>query len=399
MLRVRRGNHVRTHKFSIAVSLVIGAVMLSHACLFDTKTTLCERTGLRCPSGWACTLEQDACTQDGCGDGIVRGEEICDDGNKREGDGCSANCTREICGNGTLEQGEACDDSNTKSGDGCSSDCAVETCGNKVLDPQEECDTGTKDSPGCNFPEDDTWALLRCTFVKCGDGYMNEAAGEECDTGGLVTPECNSRCKKPICGDGFYDPDSGEQCDTVVDSEACNGKDNDLSNGDVSCHIPRCGDKYTNGAFVSPQSGIFEICDTGGNSQICDGDCTPPECGDGYWNPEFTPAGATRKEECDNGMANSDTQKDACRTNCRKAFCGDGVTDSGEQCDDGSSNSDTQPNTCRSTCHTPFCGDGVIDSDLMYGEQCDPTSVLPNHGCSIDTDICAPDGSRKCTCT
>jgi len=40
-------------------------------------------------------------------------------------------------------------------------------------------------------------------------------------------------------------------------------------------------------------------------------------------------------EECDDGLLNSDTQPDACRTNCRKAHCGDKVIDSGEDFDLG----------------------------------------------------------------
>jgi len=46
-------------------------------------------------------------------------------------------------------------------------------------------------------------------------------------------------------------------------------------------------------------------------------------------------------EECDNGANNSDREPDACRSDCREAFCGDGVVDSLEDCDgrnlDGSS--------------------------------------------------------------
>ena len=43
-----------------------------------------------------------------CGDGVVDwGAEFCDDGNIRDGDGCSSRCERESrCGNGRVEQGE-----------------------------------------------------------------------------------------------------------------------------------------------------------------------------------------------------------------------------------------------------------------------------------------------------
>lgn len=43
-------------------------------------------------------------------------------------------------------------------------------------------------------------------------------------------------------------------------------------------------------------------------------------------------------ERCDDGVLNSDSEPDACRSDCRPARCGDGVVDSTEQCDDGSVN-------------------------------------------------------------
>ncbi len=65
-----------------------------------------------------------------CGDGVSEGAEQCDDGNTRDGDGCSRTCTVEEptgaqCGNGVVELGEACDDGNTRDGDGCESTCVV----------------------------------------------------------------------------------------------------------------------------------------------------------------------------------------------------------------------------------------------------------------------------------
>ncbi len=61
-------------------------------------------------------------------------------------------------------------------------------------------------------------------------------------------------------------------------------------------------------------------------------------CGDGE---------ITGHETCDDGTANSDTEPNACRTNCQPAFCGDGVTDNGEQCDDGN---DVDDDDCSNSC-------------------------------------------------
>jgi cysteine-rich repeat protein len=69
-----------------------------------------------------------------CGDGYKEPFEQCDDGNRIDGDGCSAQCTIETpsrvgCGNGVRDGLEECDDNNLTNGDGCSSTCTIETTG------------------------------------------------------------------------------------------------------------------------------------------------------------------------------------------------------------------------------------------------------------------------------
>ncbi len=63
-------------------------------------------------------------------------------------------------------------------------------------------------------------------------------------------------------------------------------------------------------------------------------------------------------EECDEGDANSDTQPDACRTNCLAPRCGDGVIDTGETCDDGNTN---DSDGCTTACLLP--GENPNDGD------------------------------------
>lgn len=52
-----------------------------------------------------------------CGDGKVSAAEACDDGNARDGDGCSSKCT--VCGDSLVQGDERCDDGNDVPGDGC----------------------------------------------------------------------------------------------------------------------------------------------------------------------------------------------------------------------------------------------------------------------------------------
>jgi cysteine-rich repeat protein len=132
-------------------NLFLGVMTLAAAACVDTSTTACA-TGTRCPAGTvcidgtnqgsdagpecvpsarihACTHKQQwqpctydevssawcregVCTERRCGDGVPddQYDEVCDDGNNHEADGCSSDCKRE-CGDGAVQilQQEVCD--------------------------------------------------------------------------------------------------------------------------------------------------------------------------------------------------------------------------------------------------------------------------------------------------
>src|SRR5689334_17073123 len=97
-----------------------------------------------------------------CGNGRLEGTEVCDDGNRIDGDGCDKNCTPTGCGNGIQTANEGCDDGNTTDGDGCDSNCMVTGCGNGVKTGTEACDDGnTTSGDGCDN---------NCTVTACGNG-------------------------------------------------------------------------------------------------------------------------------------------------------------------------------------------------------------------------------------
>lgn len=306
------------------------------SCLFDTKTTLCEASGLRCKPGQTCAAFQPACIDEGgCGDGVRSADEACDDGNIIDGDGCNARCdSNESCGNGIVDltAGEECDPAipGTTS---CSNQCLLERCGNRVLDPREVCDDGNQES---------------------GDG-------------------CSSDCRSnEACGNGVTDAHLGEQCefsrspfpDAPPNTSTC----------DSDCTLPVCGDGHVN-PETEPRA---EECDpgtVGADTVTCDRDCTAVSCGDGHLN---TPAG----EQCDNGDNNSNYVPNACRTDCKRASCGDGVTDAGETCDDHNlATNDDCPSGVAVTnggCQPSFCGDGFRQTTGSRTEECD------GGGCGTD---------------
>ena len=228
----------------------------------------------------------------GCGDGFLGQNELCDDGNVQDNDGCSANCqSDEKCGNRIVDRavGEECDGPPPDPMQTCSADCKLDGCGNRIVevDIGEVCDDGNRKSgDGCSSD---------CKSNEtCGNGVMD--INEECDIGisgppgmpGISTAVCDADCTLPMCGDGFFNPFF---------------------------------------IFEDPDTGIErqEECDTDGDSPICDADCTIPICGDGYTNRAIDRDGIA-VEECDNGTDNSDVLPDACRqTRCRLPFCGDDV--------------------------------------------------------------------------
>ena len=118
-------------------------------------------------------------------------------------------------------------------------------------------------------------------------------------------------------------------------------------------------------------------------------------------------------EQCDDGAANSDSQPGACRTSCKRAWCGDGVLDTGEDCDgiDLSGNTCSSEGfaigtlSCSATCKLDTsacssCGNGTLEG----AEKCDgqemgdatcATAASKQHGvltcnadCDFDTTLC-----------
>jgi cysteine-rich repeat protein len=78
-----------------------------------------------------------------CADSTLDDDEVCDDGNMNDGDGCYGNCRGiekgficpkagepclpfAVCGDGLTAVPEQCDDGGIESGDGCSKNCKLE---------------------------------------------------------------------------------------------------------------------------------------------------------------------------------------------------------------------------------------------------------------------------------
>ncbi len=214
-----------------------------------------------CDSGAVDSATCDAdCTVATCGDAVSNAAagEQCDDGG--ESAACDVDCTPSDCGDGLLNltAGEQCEDGNDVDGDGCSSTCQIEVtvvpvCGDGVPEGGEACDEAGATST-CDAD---------CTLPECGDGLVNQAAGEVCEDGNDVDGDgCSSTCTLEdltpaiVCGDGVPEGD--------------------------------------------------ETCDDAGESATCDADCTAVACGDGLLNQ-------TAGEQCEDG---NDADGDGCSADC-----------------------------------------------------------------------------------
>ena len=369
-------------------------------CSGQVDDTPCMYTADTGDISGACT--QGVCLPLGCGNGVLTPDEVCDDSNTTNGDGCSADCkSNETCGNGIVDpaKGEQCDHGPSNGVDGlCEVTCQLPRCGDGVVDNGEQCDAGSGNSEA-----PDAACRTNCTLPRCGDHVVDPSRHEVCDDGNAQSNDgCSADClSDETCGNGVIDVLAGEVCDDgnthdhdgcshdCKSTEICGNKVIDLDLGEI------CDDgNNTNGDGCSSDCKSLEVCGdgeintiheecdngSGSNSNApnapCRTDCTLQRCGDNVIDD-------AHGEACDDGSANSNTVKDACRKNCQLARCGDGVTDTGEVCDDGNGKSD---DGCSADCQsTEFCGNSYID--VGKGEQCDDGNQADNDFCHHDCQI------------
>nr|MDA3864566.1 MopE-related protein [Deltaproteobacteria bacterium] len=197
------------------------------------------------------------------------------------------------CGNGNLEADELCDDGNLVNGDGCNAVCAPDTCGDGVVQGIEECDCGLDPvvlPAGCT--DINGGAVANCSFnCMVPDERCSSLYPEDQNRGGEISdcddPDCIGTWCEDVSdndGDGFVEPDdcdddnaaihpaADEICDDGIDNN-CNGFiDNAEPDKDEDGHL-RCVSNAVNDCNdwdeeINPS--VPEICGDGVDNN-CDG--------------------------------------------------------------------------------------------------------------------------------
>ena len=178
-----------------------------HTC---TPGTVKKEDGETCGDNAACF--QGKCHDIECGNGITQKDEECDDGDKKEFNGCNSECrfscasddeTRNCVNDCDLsstcdDETHACkpgeplpDDTLCLQGNGYCRDgqCVASTCGDGLVEPNEECDLGAENGGAeCS---------ATCTASVCGNGKIE--GKEECDDGNTdIYDGCNAKCRADV---------------------------------------------------------------------------------------------------------------------------------------------------------------------------------------------------------
>ncbi len=202
-----------------------------------------------------------------------------------------------------------------------------------------------------------SWSALRFVFVTALALAIAPGCGDDAST----APDAD------VSGDASSDADATPPPDADPDAGADAAPDVDDAGFDADPDVP--ADQTTPDA-TGDADAAADAPDAATDADDAGPELPPtPECGDGHLDDG---------EDCDDGAANSDTEPDACRTDCVAAHCGDGVVDGGETCDDGN---DNPYDGCTPSCEPgagltlPLPGDIVI-AELMVN----PQAVNDPHG-------------------
>jgi hypothetical protein len=411
---------------------LISAGTCSAVCIYTpvTEQSLDKRDGC-CPAGAWHAIDADCA--ESCGDGIVQGGEACDVGIPAgEPGACPRTCdTDKACtlswraGAGCSAHCEQAPITALVSGDGCcpsganrrvDRDCA-QKCGNGVVEPGESCDKTADGDDACpkSCPPSPS-ACLDSKLVGTEDDCTAHCelqrvdvcrrASDGCCADGCTAandPDCSA-----TCGNGVVDSANGETCDTAISPGAPGACPHTCSDGMACTRDVLVATGTCQAACVFLRITDFRAgdgCCPPGADAALDPDCAPA-CGNGVVEPtgetcDYTAATGACPTACPAGDACTRVRLEGSVAACTAACAVHEITTcvSGDSC-------------CPSWCTVAedadcpaVCGDGVRTA----GEACDrgitagiagacPTTCDDGDACTIDTTSGAAAGcTRSCS--
>lgn len=171
-----------------------------------------------CDSGWSGTY----CNQTICGDGIIAGDEVCDDSNANDGDGCSATCQTESIyyydsdndgyGDNTITikavsppQGYVSDDTDCDDNNAAISPIAIESCDGIDNNCNSQVDEDVKTTFYQDTDDDGYYSDSIQACESPGERYTTETNGlDNC-------PDVTNEDQSDVDSDGI-----GDACDTLT---------------------------------------------------------------------------------------------------------------------------------------------------------------------------------------
>uniref|UniRef100_A0A0G4F531 EGF-like domain-containing protein n=1 Tax=Chromera velia CCMP2878 TaxID=1169474 RepID=A0A0G4F531_9ALVE len=389
----------------------------SHNC--DVPNAVCTNSMgsflCACKNGWSDTTSDGSkATGTECqtvvGDGVVAGDEECDDGNSQSGDGCDSDgqvedgytcpgiagpCTDiDECSDAThncdahatctnANGGFSCACNHGWQGDGLGCTADRDDC--RLVGDEECTDTNKLNGDGCTGTHviEDGWdcpvVCQPCDAI-CGDSAVR--GSETCDDGNSNNGDgCSSSCRTEP---GWTCPQNGGNCSQthgdgkIVGDENCDDGDTDAGDG---CHNGQIEEGWTCTGEPSVCTDLNE-CDDNDPKHTCStkATCTnlPPSggryecaCNTGYSGDGHT---CTDVNECQEGSHNCDVPNAVC-TNSMGSFscaCKNGWSDTTS---DGSKATGTE------------CQTVVGDGDVAGDEECDDGNTQSGDGCDSDGNV------------
>ncbi len=186
-------------------------------------------------------------------------------------------CVATTCGDGALQASEGCDDGNRTEGDGCSARCLVESCAT-----YPDCDRTCERVPGMPLTSNPPCSV-------CNDNAPGRTGDDSCDSGLCDRDDGTGVCiPPPMCGSGALERDEGCDDGNTMDGDGCSAMCRIESIEDIGdCRLGDCLEPITSCTPGSPNCPACntmspgETGDASCESGFCNADGFCQDCGDG----------------------------------------------------------------------------------------------------------------------